>query len=223
MRPTATDAGRAAAEAVFADAPLLLPDAMRTALVDAYATPHRAYHNLGHVAEVLTHFQDVARTHGWRHVRETWLAVLYHDAVYVPGKADNEARSAQLARAHAARWLPDAGIDIARVEALILLTARHGRLAPQDFQDDAAADDSRRLLDCDMAILGASPDRFDAYDRAIAAEYQGHVPGLIYRMQRRRFLKALLARPRIFLDDDFHARLDAQARSNLRRAITTKR
>jgi predicted metal-dependent HD superfamily phosphohydrolase len=35
--------------------------------------------------------------------------------------------------------------------------------------------------------------------------------------------KALLARERIFLSDFFHARLDAQARANLRRAVNEKR
>jgi predicted metal-dependent HD superfamily phosphohydrolase len=33
----------------------------------------------------------------------------------------------------------------------------------------------------------------------------------------------LLARDRIYLSDFFHAKLDAAARNNLRRAITTKR
>ena len=70
---------------------------------------------------------------------------------------------------------------------------------------------------------GAAPDVFDAYDRGIAAEYRGHVPGWLFRNRRRAFLKGLLARERIYLSDFFHERLDVQARSNLRRAITTKR
>ena len=129
---------------------------------------------------------------------------------------DNEARSAELAREHIARWLP--GVDAARVAALIDLTARHGRSPPKRSIEDAAL-----FLDCDMAILGAEPAVFDAYDRGIAAEYRGHVPGWLYKLNRRRFLKGLLARERIFLSDFFHARLDAQARRNLRRAITEKR
>ena len=44
----------------------------------------------------------------------------------------------------------------------------------------------------------------------------------MYSLNRRRFLKALLARERIFLSDFFHARLDTQARRNLRRAVTRK-
>jgi predicted metal-dependent HD superfamily phosphohydrolase len=45
----------------------------------------------------------------------------------------------------------------------------------------------------------------------------------LFAINRKRFLKGLLGRERIFLSDFFHDRLDAQARSNLRRAITTKR
>ena len=199
-----------------------LPAPMRDALAQAYATPPRAYHNAQHIAALLDEFDGVARTSGWAQPDEVRLAILYHDAIYEAGSHDNEARSAQLAAEQITHWLPDAGIDVARVVALIELTARHGAFAPGDFPDDAQGDDTRRFLDCDMAILGAEPAVFDAYDRAIAAEYR-HVPRWLYALNRRRFLKGLLARERIYLSDDFHARLDAQARSNLRRAITTKR
>ncbi len=200
-------------------ADLDLPDPMRAALEAAYAAPPRAYHHFGHVGEVLRHYDDVAATTGWQQPREVGLAVLYHDAVYVAGRGDNEARSAVLAREAIARWLPDAGIDTARVGALIHATARHGQWAPRDFPADAHGDDVRRFLDCDMAILAAEPTAFDAYDRAIAEEYRGVVPRWLYRRKRRAFLAGLLQRPRIYLDDGFHARLDARARENLRRAV----
>src|SRR3546814_4023827 len=74
-----------------------------------------------------------------------------------------------------------------------------------------------------MAILGAEPAVFDAYDRGIATEYRGTVPAWLFRLNRRRFLKALLGKPRIYLSDFFHERLDARARANLRRAINAKR
>jgi predicted metal-dependent HD superfamily phosphohydrolase len=196
-------------------APVVVPDAQWQALAEAYATPARAYHNLDHVREVLRHYADVADGPGWRDPAAAFFAVLYHDAVYVPGHGDNEARSAVLAREHLARWQP--GVDADRVARLIELTARHGRLAPADVDRDEAL-----LLDCDMAILAAPPDAFAAYDRAIAAEYRGVVPAWTYRLNRRRFLKSLLARERIFLSDFFHERCDAQARVNLRRAVTHK-
>lgn len=205
--------------------PIDLPQAQWEALRAAYATPPRAYHGFAHVQDVLRHYAEVDAGPGWRRPREVLLAVLYHDAVYEAAARDNEARSAQLAREHIARWLPAAGIDADRVAALIGLTARHGTFQPADLDGADAGDgeDARLFLDCDMAILGADPAAFDAYDRGIAAEYRGHVPDWLFRVNRRRFLKGLLARERIFLSDHFHARLDASARNNLRRAVTTKR
>lgn len=191
---------------------LTLPDAQRSALEAAYASPPRAYHDFGHVREVLRHYQAVAEGPGWRQPCEVQLAVLYHDAIYEAGRGDNEARSAQLAREHIARWLPDAGIDIDRVAQLIGLTARHGALRREDVDAEAAL-----FLDCDMAILGAPPAVFDAYDKGIEREYRAVVPGWIFRRKRRRFLRALLARERIYLSDFFHAQLDVPARANLRR------
>ncbi|MCI4566601.1 hypothetical protein [Lysobacter sp. CFH 32150] len=200
------------------DAPLVLPREQQTTLEAAYATPPRAYHNFQHVQEVLRHYDAVTAGPGWTQPAEVYLAVLYHDAIYEAGRRDNETRSAELAVDHIARWLPDRSLDPARVAELIHLTARHGQFAPGDVDGDAAL-----FLDCDMAILGAEPVTFDAYDRGIAAEYRGHVPGWLFKLNRRRFLKALLARERIFLSDFFHERLDARARINLRRAVTEKR
>lgn len=200
-----------------------LPEGQMHALEQAYATPLRAYHDFNHVAEVLRHYATVAEGPGWLQPLEVRLAVLYHDAVYEPGRKDNEARSATFAREQIGRWLPGAGVEVGRVAELIELTARHGQFRSADFGKTAVADDTRHFLDCDMAILGAEPAGFDAYDRAIAAEYRGHVPGWLFRINRRRFLKSLLARPRIYLSDFFHERYDAQARSNLRRAVTSKR
>jgi len=194
--------------------PLTLPAAQWEQLQAAYATPPRAYHHFGHVQAVLGHYAEVAAALGWRQPREVYLAVLYHDAVYQAGLSDNEAQSARMAQAAIAQWLPAAGLDAARVAALIELTARHGQLSAAAVDAEAAL-----FLDCDMAILGADPAGFAAYDRAIAEEYRGVVPGWLYRRKRRAFLKTVLAQPRIFLSDWFHARYDAAARANLRQAI----
>lgn len=205
------------------DAPLSLPSAQQAALETAYATPPRAYHDFGHVRDVLCHYADVAAGPGWARPVEAYLAVLYHDAIYEAGRRDNEVRSVALAREHIARWLADSGVDAGRVAQLIACTARHGQWAPGDFDRDPAPDDARHFLDCDMAILGAEPAVFDAYDRGIAEEYRGRMPAWLFRRNRRRFLQALLARERIYLSDFFHQRCDVQARRNLRRALDAKR
>ncbi|RYZ75048.1 MAG: hypothetical protein EOP91_00235 [Lysobacteraceae bacterium] len=198
-------------------APLTLPTSMLATLEAAYATPPRAYHNFGHVQEVLHRFAEVSAGPGWAQPAEVYLAVLYHDAVYEAGSKENEALSAGLAVDHVARWLPGHGIDALRVAELVNLTARHGQFSPGDFGEDGFSLDARHFLDCDMAILGASPDVFDAYDRGIAEEYRGKLPGFLFRLNRKRFLKGLLARERIYLSDFFHLRYDAMARANLRR------
>lgn len=187
---------------------------MQAELEATYAIPPRAYHNYSHVQAVLQHCQAVADGPGWQQPREVQLAALYHDAIYQAGRSDNEARSAELARVAITRWLPDAGIDVARVVQLIELTARHGAVRADQVDAEAAL-----FLDCDMAILGAPAAVFDAYDRAIAEEYAGHVPGFLFRLNRRRFLKQLLLTPRIFLSGFFHAQLDPAARANLRRHV----
>ena len=203
-------------------APLTLPTVMLSALEATYVTPPRAYHDFQHVQEVLRHFAEVSAGPGWTQPAEVYLAVLYHDAIYEAGRKDNESRSAALAMAQIALWLPESGIDALRVAELINLTARHGQFSPGDFGDDGFSLDARHFLDCDMAILGAEPAVFDAYDHGIEEEYRGHVPGFLFRLNRRRFLKGLRARERIFLSEFFHQRYGTAARANLERVTGRK-
>lgn len=202
----------------FAHAPssLRLPDSLCAVVRDVYASSGRAYHTIDHVAEVARWFARWdAWGETWHHPKSTYLALLFHDAIYVPGASDNEERSAVLARETIAATMPRAAIDVTRVAALIRLTAKHGRIVPAEI---AAEPDAPAFLDCDMAILGADGDAFDAYDAAIAREYS-HLPTDAYRAGRGAFLEQLLGSPRIFLTEPFHQRLDARARANLRRAI----
>jgi predicted metal-dependent HD superfamily phosphohydrolase len=195
--------------------PLRLPDPLVAELAAAYGEPHRTYHSAAHIAEVLGWFDRVVDDLGWLEPAEVYVAIVFHDAVYQPGASDNEARSAAWARR--ARLSADdqvnaTMVDRDRVAELIELTARHGHVTKADH-------DAALFLDCDMAIVGAAPETFAAYDAAIAREYS-RVPPDAYRVGRRAFLAGLAARPRIFLTDYFHRRLDAQARANLAAALT---
>jgi len=189
--------------------PFALTPGLERELRRAYAAPPRAYHNFEHVEEVMAHVASVPR---WEQPVAVALAVLFHDAVYEAGRPDNEARSAQLAAEIVPRELPEHVDALPRAEQLILLTARHGRLLPHEVDPEAAL-----FLDCDMAILAAAPERYDAYEDAIAREYAA-IPAELYRSGRTAFLRALSAKARIYLSDYFHARCDAAARSNLLRA-----
>jgi predicted metal-dependent HD superfamily phosphohydrolase len=45
------------------------------------------------------------------------------------------------------------------------------------------------------------------------------MPGWLFKRNRRRFLRSLLASDRIFLSEFFHARFNAPARVNLHRVL----
>lgn len=191
--------------------PFLLPPALESALASAYAEPQRAYHDATHIAELLRWFDGVADEPGWQAPADVYTAILFHDAVYVPGAKDNEARSAEWARrAIAEHTLP---ADAAHVAHLIELTAQHGTL-------EAATGDAALFLDADMAILGAPADRYREYARQVRREY-ATVPAAAYRAGRGAFVKALGAKPRIYFTDHFRGLLDRQARENLADELTT--
>lgn len=175
-------------------------------LMQAYAEPRRAYHNLQHLAECLEVRHQLGVTS--QAPNEVDVALWFHDAIYDPIARDNEARSAQ--------WLEDvacaAGLDaevLKRLRALVMVTCH-------DSAPRSAAEST--LVDADLAILGASPSRFDDYCRQIREEYR-HVPGFLYRIKRRHVLQSFNNRIRIYTTEAFHLSLEAQARENLKRAI----
>jgi predicted metal-dependent HD superfamily phosphohydrolase len=187
--------------------PLVLPREISVAIQEAYRTPPRAYHNIEHVGEVWTHYESVE---DWDDPGSVALAVMFHDAVYDAGQPNNETRSADLAmKVLEAHPIPDGEYSVGRTLDLIMLTARHGQFAPADVELDEA-----HFLDCDMAIIGASPERFAAYEAGIRAEY-GHVPDDAYRAGRSAFLCKLLAKREIFLSKHFRERFEARARENV--------
>ena len=195
--------------------PLQVDHAFDDQLRALYATPPRAYHAYTHILDVLAHFDAALAGPGFEHPGEVHAAILLHDVIYLPGAKDNEAQSAALVPSLLAARYPT--LDLTLVSDLILLTARHGKLDTATLTHDAAL-----FLDCDMAILGASPPAYDAYAAAIREEHSA-TPSLLYTAGRTRFLNAVLDAPRIFHSDFFHARLAAAAKDNLRRELAALR
>jgi predicted metal-dependent HD superfamily phosphohydrolase len=190
--------------------PIALPTAMWAELEAAYQTPPRAYHSMRHVQEVLAHYDHVGASTGWKNPNEVYIAVLFHDAIYLAGRKDNEARSAEFALASIKKYLPNEVLDAEKIQQLIELTAEHGHIQP-----DVLDEDTKHFLDCDMAILGAGPEQFQAYDKAIANEYRGKLPGWMFQFYRRKFLRGLLDLPRIYLSELFLSSHEAKARANI--------
>ena len=185
---------------------LQLPPApgLQQQLLAAYAEPQRHYHTQQHLAECLTHLASAR--HLAQHPAEVELALWFHDAIYEVKAQDNELRSAQWAT----QALQSAGASAEtceRVHALIMATCHTA--TPVDA-------DAQLLVDIDLAILGANPERFAEYDQQVRAEY-AWVPRLIYGFKRKQVLQGFLQRPQIYATTHFQQALEMQARTNLRK------
>lgn len=176
-------------------------------LVQLYSEPHRHYHTLEHIAEML----KVAGRLGSQaqDPLAISLAVWFHDAIYDPRASDNEARSAGLARTE----LGNLGIPADRVEriARLIQATRHEEATSLDA-------DTAVILDADLAILGAGEPRYNRYASDIRKEY-AHVPEEEYRRGRARVLESFLQRPRIYRTETMFTEAEAAARKNMTREL----
>ncbi len=177
-----------------------------------YAEPQRHYHDQSHVDALLAGLAELGGQVTHRAAAE--LAIWYHDAIYDPAAADNEARSAALLRGEMTGLADTACLQLA--ETMVLATARHA--LPPDLANDIRRDVAT-FLDLDMAVLGQAPAIYDAYEAAIAAEYLPVHGAAAYRHGRAAFLRDAASRERLFLTERFHLLFDAPARANLHRAL----
>ena len=171
-------------------------------LLGRYAEPHRRYHDLAHLDEVLRRVDELAEHAG--DVRVVRLAAWFHDAVYDPTAADNEENSARLAETTLAELRVEDAV-VAAVARLVRGTADH---APAPGDVDAAV-----LCDADLAILASGPERYQVYVEAVRAEYD-HVDDRAFATGRAEVLRGLLARDPMFSTPTGRDRWEAAARAN---------
>jgi predicted metal-dependent HD superfamily phosphohydrolase len=175
-------------------------------LVARYAEPHRKYHTARHLDECFEKFEELRAEA--LHPEEVEVALWFHDAIYDTRRQDNEAKSAEWAREAAqSANLPVAAGE--RIHKLILAT-RHDAV-PHEH-------DEKVLVDVDLSIIGAAPERFDEYESQIREEY-AWVPAIVFRSKRRAILKGLLARASIFNTPKFIEAYESRARENLERSV----
>ncbi len=182
------------------------PMAFAEKLCDRYAEPHRAYHNLKHLEELLGWLEPIAG--GSENYSAISLAVFYHDAIYDPTSHENEEASALLALQDLeALCVPKEKME--KVATYVRATKSHMSIDTQD-------EDLGLFLDADLSILGSDPKLYDEYAANIRREY-GFVPEETYRAGRAAVLARFLEAPTLFRTSYFRGRLEARARANLRR------
>lgn len=186
---------------------------VRPAAIEAarasYAEGARHYHTWSHVLACIEALRGFPSTDP----QITFLGLVFHDAIYTPGDALNEARSAQVAQDVLTRHSVLTRDRINLVLSAIEATRTHQ--LPRDGAIAAAA-----VLDIDMSILGASWETYSEYAQAIRREF---VPMVVDEAQfakgRQAFITKLLDRPRIYLSAAGMARWEVAARRNLDREL----
>ncbi|MDO5740573.1 MAG: hypothetical protein Q4P07_10540 [Ornithinimicrobium sp.] len=207
----------------LADAALLAPEAgpdlwlaEGSLLLRGWGEPHRRYHTVEHLMEVLAAVDELAsstalcpddsllaRTIGW-----------YHDLSYDPRAAagSNEHRSATMARDHLHRLGVDLDvIDV--VEAGVLMTVDH-----QVGGDPLQTVVLDVFHDADLWILSAPAARYATYCQQVRQEY-AHVPDDLFRVGRLAVLTPFLTRERLYRTDHAHHAWTDRARANVSREV----
>lgn len=171
-----------------------------------YELPPRLYHNWRHVEACVAQISSF----GCEHPRTIFLALVFHDAIYVAGRLDNETKSAELARTVLEADDSASPAELHAIDAMIRATSDHFAHASTTDRDLGI------MLDIDLGILGVSREVYARYARAIHDEY---VPSATtdakFRMGRLEFLERALAAPRLFITPEASRRWDARARENI--------
>ena len=151
---------------------------MLDAIVDAYASPHRHYHNLIHVLKVVEHVELYRCSEEEKTI--LILAAWFHDFVYDPQRTDNEEKSAALFL----EMVADTGLsEDARnsVVKLILLTKDHHA---------ALTTLEQVMADADRMIFTEDEETYKKYRVGIRNEY-AHLETNAYCKGRLDFLTKL--------------------------------
>lgn len=188
----------------------LIDETLKSELEALYQAADRHYHGLAHIKAMLALATEYRQLLDDPEAVEA--AIWFHDAIYDSRAKDNEAKSAQLAEKKLAGRVDPR--RLARIAAMINATATH----QLPLRDEETLNDAALLLDMDLAILGAEPAVFDAYEKAVRSEY-GWVEEPMWRAGRADVLKSFLARAHIFYTIKFRDRFEAQARENLGRSL----
>lgn len=180
-------------------------------LTNLYAEPGRFYHTREHVADclrLLGELREDPHTPTSIDVGLAELALLWHDAVCVPGNSDNELNSVCLLEG--LRMTLTEPLHASKTIPLIFATC-HQRTIPPVSEDPTMA----AVVDIDLAVLGRDIKGYARYVTQVRREY-AFVSDAAWRTGRITFLVEMLARQRIYHLAPTFARFETAARRNMR-------
>lgn len=181
------------------------PQKIFNKLIAAYSEKQRAYHTLQHLYECLVLLDSIRSD--LKDAYSVELALWFHDAVYDPQAKDNELKSAELFGRYIAQ---DLSVEIVKkIKRWIIATQKHTSTDELDLQF---------LLDIDLAILAASPERFAEYKQQIQQEYAWVDPD-VYSIKRKEVLTHFYQAEPLYQTEYFQHSFEQRAKMNLKNII----
>ncbi|RSE33029.1 HD domain-containing protein [Acinetobacter junii] len=181
------------------------PQKIFNKLIAAYSEKQRAYHTLQHLYEYLVLLESIRPD--LNDADAVALALWFHDAVYDPQAKDNELKSAELFEQYLAQDL--SADDVQKIKRWIVATQKHEATDERDLQF---------LLDIDLAILAASPERFAEYKQQIQQEYAWVDPD-VYSIKRKEVLTHFYHAEPLYQTEYFQHSFEQRAKMNLKNII----
>lgn len=185
-----------------------IPESIIEATLRRYAEPQRHYHTVEHLARMVM----AVESHAIALTQAQTLALLFHDAVYVPGAqgGKNEQESCLLLRSLAREHVEPDTLDI--TARIILDTIHHiPTQAPSSV-----------VLDLDLlGLAGPIAEVFRDGDLIFKENAHLVVDWDDYSARRSRFLQGLLDRPQILYSTQLRHHEDT-LRQNLRDVIRAR-
>lgn len=181
------------------------PQQIYNELIAAYSERQRAYHTVQHLYECLSLMEAVQ--YELNDPYAVALALWFHDVIYEPQALDNELKSAELFEQLMAQ---DLQLDtMQKIKRWILATQKHGSTDETDLQF---------LLDIDLAILAATPERFIQYEQQIQQEYAWVDPE-VYAIKRKEVLKHFYQSEPLYQTAYFQKNFELNVKQNLKKIL----
>jgi len=98
-----------------------------------------------------------------------------------------------------------------KVRQMILATKHH--------DDEHCTADCKLFTNSDLSILGASRDRYAAYQKAIREEY-ALIPNFMYKKARKKVLTAFSKKDQIYSSEMIRDQLEILARENITKELS---
>lgn len=187
----------------------VLIDGLFSKIKKAYTEPHRRYHTLSHIENLLALFEMYKTELSDKEM--VLFAIFYHDVIYQPGTADNEEQSARKAEKDLLKLkVPEEKREA--VKTFILATKEH------TLQKVKYEDDLKFFLDFDRSILGADEATYAVYVQAIRHEFS-FLSDAAFVLGRSSFLKNTLSKGNLFYTVPFQQQYEAQAKRNMEQEL----